>query len=72
MSITLDVKHLRGGTRVTQICHILRRLISQAWILDDNNKLRFTKVYVMCELSSINNEQVLTSLAKIQVSVVRY
>lgn len=68
MLVTLDANRLRRGTRVTHVCHILRRLVSQAWILENSNKLRSTKVYVMCELSSVDYG--LDNHVKIQVSVV--
>lgn len=59
LRITLDPARLRRGTRVSAICHSLRRLLARAWVWDDEDGLqshsedenqdRKNRVYVMCE-----------------------
>lgn len=58
LRITLDPARLRRGTRVSAVCHSLRRLLAREWVRssddddlsqDDDVEYRRNRVYVMCE-----------------------
>lgn len=57
LRVTLDPNRLRRGTRVSAVCHSLRRLLARAWIRDEDEGPagtratddRWNRLYVMCE-----------------------
>lgn len=57
LRVTLDPARLRRGTRVSAVCHSLRRLLARAWIRNEDQEpgeefkgeVRRDRVYVMCE-----------------------
>lgn len=57
LRVTLDPTRLQRGTRVSAVCHSLRRLLARAWIRNEDQDLgdEFksevgrNRVYVMCE-----------------------
>lgn len=52
LRVTLDPNRLRRGTRVSGVCHSLRRLLARAWTRDDERGTpdRWNhRLYVMCE-----------------------
>lgn len=64
--VTLDPARLRRGTRVSAVCHSLRRLLARAWVRDEDDQLdgkdeavedRRNRVYVMCEAATAADNQ---------------
>lgn len=57
LRVTLDPNRLRRGTRVSAVCHSLRRLLARAWTRDEDDGPggtratydRRNRLYVMCE-----------------------
>lgn len=58
LRVTLDPARLRRGTRVSAICHSLRRLLAREWVhggdddtmsQETDEEYRRNRVYVMCE-----------------------
>ncbi|KAL5238430.1 hypothetical protein ACI65C_005840 [Semiaphis heraclei] len=65
LRITLDPARLRRGTRVSAVCHSLRRLLAREWVRsgDDDDlgqendvEYRRNRVYVMCEAAEDQRE----------------
>jgi len=65
LRITLDPARLRRGTRVSAVCHSLRRLLAREWVrsgddddLSQENDVEFrrNRVYVMCEAAEDQRE----------------
>ncbi|XP_025418110.1 uncharacterized protein LOC112688909 [Sipha flava] len=59
LRVTLDPGRLRGGTRVSAVCHSLRRLLARAWARDgdqdpslEEEEDRKNRMYVMCEAAT--------------------
>lgn len=64
LRITLDPARLRRGTRVSAVCHSLRRLLARMWVHDDDEELskeeeveRRSQVYVMCEAAAAEDQR---------------
>lgn len=58
LRVTLDPTRLRRGTRVSAVCHSLRRLLARSWVREENDEIdrkeanhRRNRVYVMCEVA---------------------
>lgn len=65
LRITLDPARLRRGTRISAVCHSLRRLLARTWVRDDDEELtqeeeddRRNQVYVMCEAAATEDQRV--------------
>lgn len=59
LRITLDPGRLRSGTRVSAVCHSLRRLLARTWVRDgdedpssEEEEDRKNRMYVMCEAAT--------------------
>lgn len=61
LRVTLDSTRLRRGTRVSAVCHSLRRLLARTWIRDEEmtsegQHRERNRVYIMCEAVASANE----------------
>lgn len=63
LRVILDPTRLRRGTRVSAVCHSLRRLLARSWVRDEDDGLdgneakdRRNRVYVMCEMAEYQRE----------------
>lgn len=61
LRVTLDSTRLRRGTRVSAVCHSLRRLLARTWIRDDEvtndgQHREQNRVYIMCEKIASAND----------------
>lgn len=81
LRVTLDPSRLKRGTRVSAVCHSLRRLLARAWVRDDEDGLqshgeddhqdRRNRVYVMCEAVPNEDRRRRRRRITIRVTVVR-
>jgi len=79
LRVTMDSARLRRGTRLSAVCHSLRRLLARDWALwnedADTAGRNEHRVFVMCELAADQRDDVGRRRRRrrvaIQVSVVR-
>lgn len=86
LRVILDTARLRRGTRVSAVCHSLRRLLAWNWVRDKDSVTAAgrneaeNRVYVMCELDADQRDDADDRVGRrrrrrrrvaIQVSVVR-
>lgn len=66
LRVTLDPARLRRGTRVSAVCHSLRRLLARTWVRGDDedldpkeaeNRQQEQRVYVMCEAAPAEDQR---------------
>ncbi|XP_050061562.1 uncharacterized protein LOC114123496 [Aphis gossypii] len=67
LRVTLDPARLRRGTRVSAVCHSLRRLLAREWVRgadddglsqEDDIEYRRNRVYVMCEAADDQRDNI--------------
>lgn len=66
LRVTLDPARLRRGTRVSAVCHSLRRLLARTWMRSEDedldqkeaeNRRPEQRVYVMCEAAPAEDQR---------------